>query len=186
VPRRVVVDAPTPPLADDIIRLEPLTQEHHEQMLALTQDDDVRRFTRIPLDGVDADFVTAWIDRYARGWHDGSRVAFAILDAATADFLGFAAAVDLDLEARQAELGYVTAARARGRGAATRALDLLTRWCFETLGLERLELRIDPANIGSIRVAERGGYRCEGTLRNVHVKDGVRSDVGVWSLLPTD
>jgi RimJ/RimL family protein N-acetyltransferase len=177
---------PDPPLADDTIRLEPVTQAHHAAMLALTRDGDVRRFTRIPVHGVDDAFVTAWIGRYERGWDDGSRVAFAIVDAAGGEFLGFVSAVELDLDARQAELGYMTLPAARGRGAATRALALLSRWCLDELGLERLELRIDPANAGSIRVAERTGYRLEGTLRNVHVKDDVRGDVGVWSLLPTD
>ena len=155
-------------------------------MLALTRDDDVRRFTRIPGGGVDGAYVTSWIGRYEAGWEDGTRLAFAIVDVATGAILGFAGAVDLERDARQAEIGYMTAPAARGRGAATRALALLSRWCLDELGLERLELRIDPANAGSIRVAERAGYRLEGTLRNVHVKDGVRGDVGVWSLLPTD
>jgi RimJ/RimL family protein N-acetyltransferase len=184
VPRRLA--PPDPPLADDTIRLEPVTQEHHAPMRALTEDDEVRRFTRVPQDGVDDDWVATWIERYERGWDDGTRVAFAILDRETGAFLGFAGAVDLELDARQAELGYMTSPAARGRGAATRALRLLTRWCLDELGLERLELMIDAANAGSIRVAERSGYRLEGTLRNVHVKDGVRADVGVWSLLPTD
>jgi RimJ/RimL family protein N-acetyltransferase len=182
----LLVAPPDPPLADDAIRLEPLTQQHHAAMLALTRDDEVRRFTRIPTGGVDGSYVTGWIGRYERGWHDGSRVAFAIADAANGDVLGFVGAVDLELDARQAELGYMTAPAARGRGAARRALGLLSRWCLDELGLERLELRIDPANAGSIRVAERTGYRFEGILRNVHVKDDVRGDVGVWSLLPTD
>jgi RimJ/RimL family protein N-acetyltransferase len=187
VPRRVgALAPPEPALADDSIRLEPLTQRHHAPMLALTLDDDVRRYTRLPADGVDGEFVTGWIGRYERGWEDGSRVAFAILDGRSDEFLGFAAAVDLELEARQAELGYMILPAARGRGAATRALALLTRWCFDALGLERLELRIDPANEGSNRVAERAGYRREGVLRSLHLKDGVRSDVGVWSRLPTE
>ena len=184
MPRRL--EAPDPPLADDTIRLEPLTQAHHAAVLALTEDDDVRRFTRVPADGVDGAFVTNWIARYERGWEDGTRVAFAILDARTGEFLGFAAAVDLELEARQAELGYMIAPAARGRGAATRALALLTRWCFDALGLERLELRIDPANESSNRVAERVGYRREGVLRNMHLKEGLRTDVGVWSRLATE
>jgi RimJ/RimL family protein N-acetyltransferase len=187
VPRRVgAVVPPDPPLADDSIRLEPLTQRHHAAMLALTEDDDVRRYTRLPGDGVDRDFVTGWIGRYERGWEDGSRVAFAILDIESDGFLGFVAAVDLELAARQAELGYMIVPAARGRGAATRALALLTRWCFEALDLERLELRIDPANEGSNRVAERAGYRREGVLRSVHLKDGVRTDVAVWSRLASE
>jgi RimJ/RimL family protein N-acetyltransferase len=69
---------------------------------------------------------------------------------------------------------------------AVRALELLTGWGFHELGLERLELRIAVTNPASERVAERGGYRCEGVLRSVHFKEGRRIDVGVWSRLRED
>ena len=86
--------------------------------------------------------------------------------------------------AGEAELGYVVAQAARGRGLATRALRLLTDWSFARLRLERLELMISPANTGSERVAERAGYRFEGVLRSKHIRDGRRGDFGVWSKLP--
>jgi RimJ/RimL family protein N-acetyltransferase len=183
--RQVRLDAPDPELADDAIRLEPLTQAWAGEMLALTADPDVVRFTRVPA-SADAAFAEAWVGRYERGWEDGSRAGFTILDAADGAFLGFAAAVDLDLDARQGELGYMVAPAARGRGIASRALTLLTAWALGPLALERVELRIDPANAGSIRVAERAGYRLEGVLRNLHLKDGIRTDVGVWSRLRQD
>jgi RimJ/RimL family protein N-acetyltransferase len=101
-------------------------------------------------------------------------------------FLGFAAIVQLELDARQGELGYMVAPAARGRGVSVRAVDLLTRWAFDDLGLERLELRIDVANTASERVAERAGYRRDGVLRNAHFKEGLRTDTGIWSRLRTD
>ena len=184
VPRRLT--APTPDLTDDVIRLEPLTAATHAaEMLELTRDADVLRFTRVPA-GADAAFAESWIGRYERGWEDGSRAGFAIVDANDGSFLGFAAVVALDLDAREAELGYMVAPQSRGRGIAGRAVDLLTGWCLDELGLERLELKIDPANTGSTKVAERSGYRLEGVLRNTHVKEGLRADVGVWSRLRQD
>jgi hypothetical protein len=35
-------------------------------------------------------------------------------------------------------------------------------------------------------VAERGGYRLEGVMRSIHVKQGRRADAQLWSRLPTD
>ena len=80
----------------------------------------------------------------------------------------------------------MVAPAARGRGASLRAVELLTRWGFDELGLERLELRIDVTNLASERVAERAGYSQDGVLRNVHFKEGLRSDTGIWSRLSTD
>jgi RimJ/RimL family protein N-acetyltransferase len=182
VPRRLT--APEPELADDEIRLEPLTQAHVPPLLALTEDPDVVRFTRIPA-GADEAFVRGWIKRYEDGWEDGSRAGFAIRGR-DGSALGFAAVVDLDLEHREGEIGYMVAAAARGRGIAPRAVELLTRWGFDVLDLIRLELRIDVQNPSSERVAERTGYQRDGVLRNVHFKEGLRCDLAVWSRLSQD
>ena len=176
---------PNPPLADDIIRLEPLSQAHAADFTELIKDSDVKRFTLVP-SGADGAFVRDWLGRYETGWLDGSRVGFCIRDVGDGAFLGFAAIVHLDLEAREGEIGYMIVPAARGRGTSVRAVDLVTRWGFDGLALERLELRIDVTNAASERVAERSGYRLDGVLRNVHFKEGLRTDTGVWSRLRSD
>jgi RimJ/RimL family protein N-acetyltransferase len=89
----------------------------------------------------------------------------------------------IDYEGRTAELGYVVAPGARGRGVATAALSQLTDWAVSELGALRLELVIDVANAASKRVAARCGYEREGVLRSVHVKQELRADVEMWSVL---
>jgi RimJ/RimL family protein N-acetyltransferase len=184
VPRRLT--APDPVLADDAIRLEPLTQADRASMLALASEPDVARFTRVPARGLDERWAAGWVARYERGLADGSCAGFAVRDAGDGAFLGFAALVKLDLDSGEGEIGYMLVEAARGRGAATRAVRLLTEWGFSGLGLERLELRIDVANTASERVAERAGYRRDGVLRNLHVKEGVRADTAVWSRVRHD
>jgi RimJ/RimL family protein N-acetyltransferase len=176
---------PDPPLADDAVRLEPMRHEDHAEFLQLVGDEAIEAFTRIPSDA-DAPWVARWIARYESGWDDGTCAGFTIRDARDSSALGFAAFVQLDLEAREGEIGYLVLPAARGRGIAGRAVLLLTRWGFDELRLERLELRIDVANVASERVAERCGYRRDGVLRNMHFKEGRRADTGVWSRLSTD
>ncbi len=179
------VARPNPPLADDIIRLEPLSQAHAADFTELIKDSDVKRFTLVP-SGADGAFVRDWLGRYETAWLDGSRAGFCIRDTSDGAFLGFAAIVHLDLDAREGEIGYMIVPVERGRGISVRAVDLLTRWGFDELALERLELRIDVTNAASERVAERAGYHRDGVLRNVHFKEGLRSDTGVWSRLRSD
>jgi RimJ/RimL family protein N-acetyltransferase len=176
---------PEPPLADDTIRLEPLARAHLADCLELVADAAVKRFTLVP-SAADEAFVRGWLGRYEAGWEDASRAGFCVRSASNGAFLGFAAVVHLDLAALEGEIGYMIAPAARGRGVALRAVELLTRWGFDELGLERLELRIDVANTASERVAERAGYRRDGVLRNVHFKEGLRCDTGVWSRLRSD
>jgi RimJ/RimL family protein N-acetyltransferase len=175
-----------PDLADDVVRLEPLGVALKDEMAWLVEgDEEIRRFTLLPSKPT-PDFVETWLRSYDDGWADGSRAGFAVRDAEGGDVIGFGGFVRLDLDEQQGEAGYVLREAGRGRGAATRLLLLVSRWGFEELGLERIELRIDTDNAASVRVAERSGYRLDGVLRNLHFKEGRRSDVGVWSRLSHD
>ncbi|MBM0237448.1 GNAT family N-acetyltransferase [Micromonospora sp. ATA32] len=78
-----------------------------------------------------------------------------------------------------AEVGYWTAAPARGRGVAPRALEAVTGWAFTRFaaaGLTRLELLHQVDNPASCRVAEKAGYRFEEVLpaRPPFPRDGHR------------
>ena len=103
-----------------------------------------------------------------------------------AEFLGFSGVVDLDVEARQGEIGYVVAPEARGRGVAGPRLRLVTDWALDGLGLQRVELHIDPDNDASIRVAERCGYVREGVLRSLHFKEDIARRHRDLLAAPTD
>ncbi|HZP73193.1 MAG TPA: GNAT family protein [Gaiellaceae bacterium] len=182
MPRRLTA----PALADEVIRLDPLhTSLAPEFAWILQPDEPTARYTLIP-SAPTGDFLERWLGRYEQGWDDGTCAGFAIRTAADGSAIGFAAFVHLDRDAGQAEIGYVVAPAARGRGAAARSVELLTDWGFGELGLERIELRIDPANTASTRVAERAGYRLDGVLRSVYFKESRRADVAVWSRLASD
>jgi RimJ/RimL family protein N-acetyltransferase len=150
----------------------------------MLDDPELLRFTRVP-EPVPPGFARIWLDRYEEGRMDGSREAFAIVDE-DGGFLGLGLAPRIERDARTAELGYVVAPAARGRGVASEALRRLTEWAFGELGMLRLELMISVENAASKRVAERCGYVREGVLRSLHVKQGVHEDTELWSRLATD
>ena len=85
------------------------------------------------------------------------------------------------------EAGYWCAPGVRGGGFITRALELLCSYGFHELGLARIQLRTDPDNLPSQRVAEKAGFQREGVLRSsIRHPDGRRRDMVMWSLLPKD
>lgn len=162
--------------------LQPLEDRHLPGMTEIVKDPEALRFTRIP-EPAPPGFAATWLGRYSDG--SAERAGFAIEDADGA-FLGLALLPEVDRDGREAELGYIVHPRARGRGVATHALDLLTRWAFDELGTLRAYLYIDVENEPSRRVAAKAGYVREGVLRSVHVKQGNRADTEVWSRLPSD
>jgi RimJ/RimL family protein N-acetyltransferase len=161
-----------------------LGERHLAAIDEMLDDPDLLRFTRIP-EPVPPGFAHAWIERYEEGRDDGSREAFAVVNGED-ELLGIAMAPRIERETATAELGYVVAPAARGRGVATEALRQLTRWAFDAQGMQRLELLISVENEASKRVAVRCGYVRDGILRSAYFKQGMREDTEIWSRLAPD
>ncbi|MFF0393275.1 GNAT family N-acetyltransferase [Kitasatospora sp. NPDC004615] len=70
-----------------------------------------------------------------------------------------------------ATAGYWVPGSGRGRGVALVGLKAVTDWAFGELAVPRVELYVEPWNTGSLRTAERAGYRRE-TLVPAHQEVG--------------
>lgn len=112
---------------------------------------------------------------------------FVIADAKDGRYIGQLDMFRVDWRLRQGEIGMVIAsAEDRGRGFGTEALRLLSRFAFETLGLERIELEVHMHNAAAIRCYEKAGFVLEGIKRHAYYNDGAFSDLGMMSLLRED
>lgn len=89
-------------------------------------------------------------------------------------------------DALQAELGYVFSPARAGRGYATEAAAAMLGIGFSTLGFHRIFARLDAANTGSVRVAERLGMRREAHLRENDRFNGKWGDEYVYALLRSE
>ena len=87
---------------------------------------------------------------------------------------------------RWVDIGYWLAAAALGSGYATEAARRLAIHAFDDLESPRLEIRTEPENTPSIRVAERLGFRHEGTLRDVGHRRGGPIDLAVFALIGSE
>jgi RimJ/RimL family protein N-acetyltransferase len=63
------------------------------------------------------------------------------------------------------EIGYWIRASRIGEGLATELSAALTRAAFEVSGVDRVEIRVDPANERSVRIPRKLGFAEEATLR---------------------
>jgi RimJ/RimL family protein N-acetyltransferase len=166
------------------LTLVPFGPEHVDWLGGIAGEAEVARFTRFPVP-VPEGWAQSWFERYRAGRADGSREAFVALGP-DGRYLGLALAPEISAESRELELGYLVDPAARGQGVATELLRQLTEWAFREKQVERIQLMIDVANVGSAKAAQRCGYVLEGTLRSSYFKNGERTDVQIWSKLPTD
>ena len=84
------------------------------------------------------------------------------------------------------ELGYWVRPDRWGQGIATELAAALTRVGIEVDEVQRIELRCEPANRASARVAEKLGFRLEATLRRRLGRALPLRDALVYSLLPEE
>jgi ribosomal-protein-alanine N-acetyltransferase len=71
---------------------------------------------------------------------------------------------------RGGHIGYWIDQEYANRGYTTQAVEILTRFGFDQLGLHRIEINIRPENAPSCRVAEKAGYQLEGSrARYLHI-----------------
>ena len=103
-------------------------------------------------------------------------------DGAEGAFVGGTGLHRIDWSVPRLEIGYWRRAGFEGRGLVAEAVRALARMAFDALGARRVEIRMDPRNACSVRVAERAGFTFEGVLRqdSVDVK-GAGRDTRVYA-----
>lgn len=103
----------------------------------------------------------------ARSTAEGTSASYCVTDAATGTPLGHIGVNVINRVMSSARVGYWVLPEARGRRVATHALSLVACWALTEpgLGLHRLELDHAVGHDSSCHIAERCGFRYEGTLR---------------------
>jgi RimJ/RimL family protein N-acetyltransferase len=153
------VNAPEPVAG---LTLRPWRDDDAAALVAVAGDPLLERWTRVRVAAPGA--AQRWLQVQHDGRRQGDRFSFAVV-ADGGSLVGNVALKRPDPDDDEAEVGYWTAAFARGRGIAPRALGSLTRWAFATFGgLHRLRLLHQVDNTGSCRVAEKSGYAYAETL----------------------
>src|SRR5690606_25101018 len=84
----------------------------------------------------------------------------------TGEFVGSSGLHRINWDVRKFEIGYWVDNRFEGKGYVTEAVERITRFAFEELEANRVEIRCDPDNVRSRAVAERLNFELEGILRN--------------------
>jgi RimJ/RimL family protein N-acetyltransferase len=177
---------PDPPLTDGVVALRTWRRSDVQELARCCDDEEIARWLdSVPHPYTEAD-AADYVGRAARWWREGSFFPFAVTDSASGRLLGAVGCGWADEPARVAELGYWTRSDARGRGTAPAALRLASRWVIETLGAERVQVRVEVENAASQRVAEKAGFTREGVLRSSgwSGRRRRRLDFVVYSLLP--
>ena len=128
--------------------------------------------------------VAGWLAEVVHRPHRaGVGIHLMMLDRAAGKIVGSISLFHADWEVRSAEIGYGVRGDERGKGYAAEALGAVARWALTEGGIQRAWLTANTDNVASVRVAEKAGFRREGTLRRAGLEEDGLHDQAVFSLL---
>lgn len=162
-------------LADECVRLREWRAADAEWYAVESRDEEIQRFTTEP-PTLSEDDVARAIARLAEL---PDSVGFVVTDARTGRRQGNIA---LYLKDGVGHVSYWIAAEARGQGAATRAVRILSRWAFAVFAIVELCLETRVDNLASRRVAEKAGFVRDERRDRVREVKGERWQMVAYSL----
>ena len=109
---------------------------------------------------------------------------FVIAHRDSQEYIGQIDFVGIDWRNRVGEIGIVIGkSNDRGQGFGSEAIRLLQQFAFDTLNLNKLELRVHDYNERAFRCYLKCGFREEGQLREVFYKEGRYTDYILMGIL---
>jgi len=178
-----MIDVKPTVLEGNGIRLEPLTDEHHDGLAAAATDGRLWElwFTSVP----GPDGVRDYIAEALAGQGVGHMLPWAVRDLESGAIIGSTRYHDIVPKIDRVEIGYTWYAQSRQRTRVNTSCKLLLlSHAFETLGCKVVGLRTDNFNFRSQRAIEALGAKRDGILRH-HAprRDGTGRDTVMYSIL---
>ena len=168
------------------IRLEPLTEDHHQALATAASDGRLWElwFTAVPVPEKMRDYIADAL----KGQRDGHMLPWIVRDVASGAVIGSTRYHDIVPAVDRVEIGYTWYSQSHWRSHVntTCKLLLLTHG-FENLGCKCVGLRTDNFNFRSQRAIEALGAKKDGVIRHHAARrDGTVRDTVIYSILATE
>jgi len=168
------------------VRLEPLTGEHHDGLVAAASDGELWKlwFTSVPA----PEETQAYISAALAGQEAGHMLPWAVRDLATGRLVGSTRYHDIVPAIDRVEIGYTWYARRGQKTHVNTACKLLLLGhAFDALGCRVVGFRTDNFNFASQAAIEALGARKDGVLRHHAARrDGTVRDSVMYSILAAE
>lgn len=165
------------------VRLEPLSSEHQEGLVAAAADGKLWElwFTSVP----EPEQTRDYISKALAGQDDGRMLPWAVRELTSGAIAGSTRYHDIMAEIDRVEIGYTWYAKSWQRSRVNTACKLLLLGhAFDTLGCKVVGFRTDHFNFASQRAIEALGAKKDGVIRHFTARrDGTVRDTVIYSIL---
>jgi RimJ/RimL family protein N-acetyltransferase len=179
-----MVFVPDYPIETARLRLRPFTRGDVDAVFAYRQREDVARYLfDEPMSREScAEAVQARVGQI--GYEkEGDKIFLAVERLEDLAMMGEVSLILRNMEARQAELGYIFHPDFHGNGYATEASRALLGLGFDAAGMHRIYARCDARNSASSKVMERLGMRREAHFREHVLVKGEWDEELIYAML---
>jgi N-acetyltransferase len=173
-------------LSDNKITLLPITPEHIQDMKMLSSNADI--WTWYTEDLTDPEALAAWMNKRLEETEKGNQMTYSVILNETNQVIGSSSYGHIDWAEKGIEIGWTwLGAEFIGAGVNKHMKFLMLQHAFESMDIERLELRTDETNVRSRKAIEKIGAQYDGTLRNHRrTQGGRRRDTVIYSILKSE
>ena len=176
-----------PHIATDKVILRKVAETDIEGLFEIYHNKNV--FTYIPGDiKMNKDTVKNMISHFERDFNKRKNIVLGIyLTEAPDEIVGVAEMFEYDAKVNMITIGYRLNERYWGKGIATQAVEAMADYLFFTVGINRIQAFVMPANQRSQKVLEKNKFVKEGIMRQSQHWKGIGVvDLIVYSLLHSD
>lgn len=167
------------------LHLRKMKVSDSSSLFKIWSDPDVTKFMNVSCftDENQAKEMINLLDDLSR---DSKAIRFSIIKKESNEIIGSCGYNSFDFENEKAEIGYDIAKSFWGRGYASEAICSLLDHAFSSLKLNRIEAKVDPGNVNSIKLLQKLNFTFEGTLRQYERVEGKFNDLNIYSKLISD
>lgn len=168
-------------LGNERIGLVPLQLSHANELQDINHESIwsymLFQATTLPL-------MTEWIQSAIELRNQLESIPFAVILKSTGEVVGSTRIQYIDYERQSCEIGATWfGTKAQRSFVNSDSKFLLLEFCFETLKMMRVQIRVDERNVRSHRAVERLGFTKEGILRKERKLHGVPRNLIVYSII---
>jgi N-acetyltransferase len=168
------------------IRLEPLTDAHHDALAKAAVDGRLWELWYVAVPAVEG--MRAYVADALSGQQEGHMLPWAVRDLTSGAIIGSTRYHDIVPGINRVEIGYTWYAESQQRTHVnTTCKLLLLGHAFDALGCQVVGLRTDAFNFRSQRAIEALGAKKDGVIRHYGTRrDGSPRDVVMYSILSSE
>lgn len=168
---------------DSTLAIEPLEEKHLDQLMELVNAN--RLYLREWLTWLDFMKTPEQFGRFVEitGENNEAGKEFSAVIVQNGNVVGRIGLYQVDKMNKIAAIGYWVGEEMQGKGIVTKACETLLKYAFETLDLNRIEIRCGTGNSRSLAVPKRLGFQREGIVRQGEFLNGRFVDLYLYSML---